>query len=415
MTNKLQPLRGTKDLLPLEFAAHDHIINTGKNIGVLYGYKPMSTPIIEYTSVYNRTLGETSDAISKEIYSFQDRSDESIALRPEFTAGVMRAYLSNSLTHSLPLKFFSSGPLFRYDRPQLGRQRQLHQINYEYIGAVGAHTDAETIKLACDVLCCLGILDDTILELNSLGCNESRALYQAKLEEYFNDHKDHLSEDSVQRLSKNPMRILDSKDERDKKLIENAPLISESYTPESKEYFESVRMYLNTLEVKYTLNNRLVRGLDYYCHTAFEFTTSKLGAQSSVIGGGRYDGLAEIMGGPATPAIGFAAGIERLALMIEHKTTEPRLVYVLPIGEENTSTGLFVASKLRDSKIPAVLDTKGKIDKRLTRALNNQARYAIFIGDAERDTGNFKIKDLDSRIEMAANIVDIINLIKNHE
>lgn len=415
MINKLQPLRGTKDLLPQEFAVHEHIIKTGKNIGALYGYKPMSTPIIEYSCVFNRTLGETSDAISKEIYSFQDRSDESIALRPEFTAGIMRAYLSNSLTHSLPLKFFSSGPLFRYDRPQLGRQRQLHQINYEYIGAVGAHTDAETIKLACDILSTLGIIEDVTLELNSLGCAESRASYQEKLKEYFNDHKDNLSEDSVRRLSKNPMRILDSKDEKDKKLIENAPLISESYTLESKEYFDNVRENLAKLEVKYTLNNKLVRGLDYYCHTAFEFTTSKLGAQSSVIGGGRYDGLAEIMGGPATPAIGFAAGIERLALMIEHKTTEPRLVYVLPIGEENTSTGLFVASMLRDSKIPTVLDTKGKIDKRLTRALNDQARYAIFIGDAERDTGNFKIKDLDSRSEIAANIVDIINLIKNHE
>lgn len=415
MTSKLQPLRGTKDLLPQEFAVHEHIIKTGKEIGMLYGYKPMSTPIIEYTSVFNRTLGETSDVISKEIYSFTDKSNDSIALRPEFTAGIMRAYLSNGLTHSLPLKFFSSGPLFRYNKPQFARQRQLHQINYEYIGALGAHTDAETIKLACDVLSSLGILDDTILELNSLGCNESRALYQSKLTEYFNDHKDHLSEDSMQRLSKNPMRILDSKDENDKKITAKAPLISEYYTDYSKEYFESVREFLDMLEVKYTLNTRLVRGLDYYCHTAFEFTTSKLGAQSSVIGGGRYDGLAEIMGGPATPAIGFAAGIERLALMIEHKATEPRAVYVLPIGEKNTSTGFYVASKLRESKIPAVLDIKGKIDKRLTKALNDQARYAVFIGDTERETGNFKIKDLDSRSEIAANIVDIINLIKSYE
>jgi len=415
MTSKLQPLRGTKDLLPQEFAAHNHIITTGKHVGALYGYEPMSTPIIEYTSVFNRTLGETSDAISKEIYSFADRSNDSIALRPEFTAGIMRAYISNGLTHSLPLKFFSSGPLFRYDRPQLGRQRQLHQINYEYIGAVGAHTDAETIKLACDVLTSLGIYKDVTLELNSLGCNESRALYQSKLTEYFNDHKDHLSEDSMQRLSKNPMRILDSKDENDKKLVAGAPLISEYYSDYSKEYFESVRMHLNTLGVKYTLNTRLVRGLDYYCHTAFEFTTDKLGAQSSVIGGGRYDGLAEIMGGPATPAIGFAAGIERLAFMMEYTHKKPRPVYILPIGDENTDTGLYLADKLRSAGTYTILDVKGKIDKRLTKALNNHAKFAIFIGDEERISGNFKIKDLDSRNEISANIAEIINLTKSRQ
>ena len=411
MASKLQPLRGTKDLLPLEFAAHDHIINTGKNIGTLYGYTPMSTPIIEYTNVFNRTLGETSDAISKEIYSFQDRSNESIALRPEFTAGVMRAYISNSLTHSLPLKFFSSGPLFRYDRPQLGRQRQLHQINFEYIGAEGPHTDAETIKLACDILSSLGLLNDVTLELNSLGCAESRSAYQAKLSEYFNGHKEHLSEDSLKRLTKNPMRILDSKDANDKKIAENAPVISDSYTQESKEYFARVQEGLNTLKVKYKINDRLVRGLDYYCHTAFEFTTDKLGAQSSVIGGGRYDGLAEIMGGPATPAIGFAAGIERLALMMQYMPSKPRPVYILPIGEENTNTGLYVTDQLRNAGICAILEIKGKIDKRLTRALNNEAKHVIFIGDEERVNGKYKVKDLDLRTETVASLADIINLI----
>ena len=411
MTTKLQPLRGTRDLLPLEFAIHDHIINTGKNVGALYGYSPMSTPIIEYTSVFNRTLGEASDAISKEIYSFQDRSNESIALRPEFTAGVMRAYISNSLTHSLPLKFFSSGPLFRYDRPQLGRQRQLHQINYEYIGAEGPHTDAETIKLACDILSSLGLLDDVTLELNSLGCAESRSVYQIKLLEYFNDHKQHLSEDSLKRLAKNPMRILDSKDASDKKIVESAPIISEYYTQGSKEYFCKVREGLSELGVRYEINHRLVRGLDYYCHTAFEFSTGKLGAQSSVIGGGRYDGLAEIMGGPATPAIGFAAGIERLSLMMQHKPSNLRPIYILPIGEENTNIGLSVADQLRNSGIVSILDTKGKIDRRLTKALNKEAKYVIFIGDEERLSSKYKIKNLDARSESVTSLTDIINLI----
>lgn len=408
MNDKLRPLRGTKDLLPKDFAIHNYIINTAKRIGELYGYESMSTPIIEYTKVFDRTLGDTSDVISKEMYSFLDRSNESIALRPEFTAGIIRAFISNGLTYNIPLKFFSTGPLFRYDRPQLGRQRQLHQVNYEYIGAQEAYSDAETLKLAQDLLIALEVMDDVTLELNSLGCEDSRALYQKKLTEYFHDHKSTLSEDSIRRLSKNPLRILDSKDEGDKKIILNAPLVSDYYTDSARKYFDEVLEYLNLLGVKYTINQRLVRGLDYYCHTAFEFTTSKLGSQSTLIGGGRYDGLVKLMGGPDTKAIGFAGGIERLSMMREYNVTQGRSVIIMPIGDDNLGVSLVLADKLRQNNLKTIVDNKGKIDKRLVRALDQCAKYVIFIGDDERKSGKYKLKDLDKREELSLTIETIL-------
>ncbi len=411
MTSKLQPLRGTKDLLPEDFKTQEYIINTARKISELYNYEPLSTPIIEYTNIFDRTLGDSSDVVSKEMYSFLDKSNESIALRPEFTAGIMRAFISNSLTHSLPLKFFSYGPVFRYDRPQAGRQRQFHQINFEYLGAEGAYTDAESIKLAKDILDALDISEDITLELNSLGCAQSRENYQQKLVEYFHAHKDNLSEDSLKRLAKNPMRILDSKDIGDQEIVRFAPLISDCYTDEAKQYFNDVLRYLEALGVKYKINQRLVRGLDYYCHTAFEFTTTQLGAQSTVLAGGRYDGLAEIMGGPKTPAIGFAAGVERLALMRKYESQRIAPIYILPIGDENIATALFAADFLRKNNLSTVFDNKGKVDKRLARALKQDARYLIFIGDEERISGKYKLKDLEKREEKILTLDEIVKLV----
>jgi len=400
MLDKLQPLRGMKDLLPDDYKVHDYIISKAREIGELYGYKQMSTPILEYTKVFNRSMGESSDVISKEIYSFLDKSDDSIALRPEFTAGIMRAFISNGLQHKLPLKFFSLGSVFRYDRPQAGRQRQFHQLNYEYIGAKGAITDAETLKLAVDILKALEIEKDTTLELNSLGCSKSRATYQQKLVEYLNDFKAELSEESKIRLIKNPMRILDSKSEIDQKIVGNAPILSQYYTDESKEYFEELLKYLDVLGVKYTISPRLVRGLDYYCHTAFEFTTSKLGAQGTILAGGRYDGLAKIMGNnDDVPAIGFAAGIERIALMREYNIHSPSPVFILPIDENNIAYSLKIADQLRSHNVPAIIDTNGKIAKRMQRAINEKSRFIIFIGDEEQKNNNLKIKDLEKQEE----------------
>lgn len=412
MSNKLQSLRGTKDLLPEAFSLHEYIINTARKIGELYNYKAMSTPILEYTNVFDRTLGDTSDVVSKEMYSFLDKSGESVSLRPEFTAGIIRAFISNGLTHQLPLKFFSHGPVFRYDRPQAGRQRQFHQINFEYIGAEGAVTDAETIKLAQDILSHLGLMDDITLELNSLGDSESRGLYQKKLVEYFTDHKDSLSEDSLKRLEKNPMRILDSKDEGDQKLNANAPLIGDCYSDAAKRYFDNVLQYLDALKVPYVINPRLVRGLDYYCHTAFEFTTKTIGAQSTVLAGGRYDGLSSIMGGPEVPAIGFAAGVERLALMAKYEASEDRYVAILPLSENDIAVALEISDYLRQEGLKAVLDVKGKLDKRLARALEKNAQYAIFIGEEERVQQIYKVKDLDNRQEHKVRKEELLSVLR---
>lgn len=413
MTDKLQPLRGMKDLLPDDYKVHDYIINKARDIGVLYGYKQMSTPVLEYTKVFNRSMGESSDVISKEIYSFLDKSNESVALRPEFTAGIIRAFISNGLQHKLPLKLFSVGPVFRYDRPQAGRQRQFHQLNYEYIGAKGAITDAETLKLAVDILKALEIEQDTTLELNSLGCSQSRSVYQQKLIEYLNDFKDQLSEESKIRLIKNPMRILDSKSEIDQKIIANAPVLSEYYTDESKEYFDELVKYLDILGVKYSINPRLVRGLDYYCHTAFEFTTKKLGSQSTILAGGRYDGLAKIMGNnDDVPAIGFAAGIERIALMREYNVSELKPVFVLPIGENNICYALEIVDKLRTQNIATIIEPLGKIAKRMQRALNENAKFIIFIGDEEQANNSPKLKDLEKEEEYILDFAKAIELLK---
>lgn len=399
MSGNLQPIRGMKDLLPEEYQAHKHIIDVAQHITEIYGYRTMSTPITEYTSVFARTLGDTSDVVSKEMYSFLDRSNDSITLRPEFTAGIMRAFISGGLHHQVPLKFFSYGPVFRYDRPQAGRQRQFNQINVEHLGAEGPYTDAEMLKMAQSILAELGIMEHITLELNSLGCIESRAKYTESLREYFSKYKNDLSEESKIRLEKNPLRILDSKSEQDKKLIPDAPVIAMHYTDETKAYFDKVLEYLAILDVKYSLNPRLVRGLDYYAHTAFEFTTDKLGAQSTVLAGGRYDGLSKIMGGPDLPAIGFASGIERLALMIEHKAVFARPIVIVPIGDENLEHAIGLGDKIRSRGNFAIIEHKGKIAKKMQNADKMNARYVIFLGSDEAASGKYKLRNMDDGSE----------------
>lgn len=412
MSNKLQSLRGMKDLLPADYLVHEHITSVAKAIGSLYGYETMTTPILEYTKVFDRTLGDTSDIVSKEMYSFIDKGGDSIAIRPEFTAGIIRAYISNNLGHNLPLKYFSYGPIFRHDRPQAGRQRQFHQFNFEHLGDASPYSDAEMIRLAAHILSDLAIIDDVTLELNSLGCQQSRTNYATALSNYFQGYFDKLSPESKIRLEKKPLRILDSKSEEDKKIVAGAPLISDFYTDESARRFEEVQKYLDSLGVSYNINPRLVRGLDYYCHTAFEFTTTKLGAQSSVLGGGRYDGLAKMMGGADTPAIGFAAGIERIALMGDYELRPPRCTYIIPIGEECFDFAMSLVNQLRMQYIHTIFDPHGKVQKRLQRAVEKNAGFAIFIGEDEIRTGKFKLKDLDSQQESELSLEQLIKRIR---
>ena len=413
MLIKLAPLRGMKDLLPDDFRIHRYIEKIALDTAKLYGYEGFSTPILEHVSVFDRTLGDSSDVVSKEMYSFTSKGGDLIALRPEFTAGIIRAFISNGLKQKLPLKLFSSGPVFRYDRPQKGRQRQFHQLNFEYIGASGAYSDAETISLAAHILDNLNILKDVTLELNSLGCAESRQNYQAALIKYFKDHFDALSEDSKQRLEKNPLRILDSKDESDKKIVRNAPIITDYYTESAAQYFAEVKYYLDKMQVKYVINPKLARGLDYYSHTAFEFITDKLGAQGTVLAGGRYDGLTALMGESEIPSIGFAAGVERLALMNDFQPSKARPITIIPIGSDCMDYAISTANIMRKNNINTNLSLDGKVNKNMQNAITANASHIIFIGLDEMQKQTYKIKDLDAKIENEVTLDKLIELLKN--
>jgi len=411
--SKLAPLRGMKDLLPDDFRIHQYIEKIALDTAKLYGYEGFTTPLLEYVSVFDRTLGDSSDVVSKEMYSFTSKGGDLIALRPEFTAGIIRAFISNGLKQKLPLRLFSSGAVFRYDRPQKGRQRQFHQLNFEYIGASGAYSDAETISLAAHILDNLGILQDVTLELNSLGCNESRKNYQAALIEYFKNHFDALSEDSKQRLQKNPLRILDSKDESDKKIVQNAPVITNYYTESAAQYFEEVKSHLDKMQVKYVVNPKLARGLDYYSHTAFEFITDKLGAQGTVLAGGRYDGLTALMGESEIPSIGFAAGIERLALMHDFQPPKTRSIAIIPIGTDCTDYAISTANIMRKNNLNTNLALDGKVNKRMQNALAANASHIIFIGSDEMTKKTYMLKDLDAGSEDEVELDKLLELLKN--
>lgn len=414
MTNKLQPVKGMRDILPDEHRVFSEIINIARNVGRLYGYGEITTPMMEFVSVFDRTLGDSSDVVSKEMYDFEDKKGRHVALRPEFTAGVMRAFISNNMNSNLPCKLFSAGPLFRYDQPQQGRQRQFNQLNFENIGASDAYADAETIELAVRLLDEIKILPRVSLEINSLGDTRSRETYNAALSEYFTKYKNDLSADSKVRLEKNPMRILDSKDDGDKKIVSTAPSIDQFYSTESKQFFEKVQNSLDQLGIEYVINKRLVRGLDYYCHTTFEFTTNMLGAQSTVLAGGRYDGLCKLLGGGDIPAVGFAAGIERMQMISELHLDKPRSVTIIPLSEDDVSSAMRLSYLLRSANICTVIDNTGKIAKRVQRAVANRAKYAIFIGQEERESDSYKVKNLDLETEEIMPLVSVMKMLKEN-
>jgi histidyl-tRNA synthetase len=393
---KLQPVRGTRDLLPDECARHRVVSEVARATVARSGFAEAATPIFEFTEVFSRTLGETSDIVTKEMYTFADRGGESLTLRPENTAGFARAVISGGLIQSLPLKYFYDGPMFRYERPQKGRLRQFHQIGIELIGASEALADIEVIVLAADVLQELGVLGATVLELNSLGDSESRQAYRAALVEYFSKHRDALSEDSRARLERNPLRILDSKDQGDRRIIEDAPLIADHLNARSSAFFAALQEGLTLSGVAFSVAPRLVRGLDYYCHTAFEFTTDTLGAQGAVIAGGRYDKLIEAMGGPPTPGVGWAGGIERLAMMLPEAPVRARPVAIIPLGEQAERVALELAADLRRAGVAIDLGYRGNLSKRLKRANKISARVALILGDDEIAKNAVTLRDLDS-------------------
>lgn len=412
MSNKLQPVRGTHDLLPDDARRHRHVVETARSTGGLYGYEEIITPIFEFTEVFQRTLGETSDAVSKETYTFTDRGNESITLRPEFTAGVARAFITHGLKDQVPLRYFYHGPAFRYERPQKGRQRQFNQIGMEMLGVPEPMGDVEMIALGAHVLATLGLKDKVRLELNTLGDAPSRQAYRTALVEYFSDHKAALSEDSQRRLEINPLRILDSKDEGDKRLVENVPANRDYFTTEAAEFFAHVQEGLASLGISSYLNPRLVRGLDYYCHTVYEFTTEALGAQNTVLAGGRYDNLIAMMGGPETPGTGWAAGVERLSALMEYTAASKRPVALIPVGEQAEKEAIRMAHDLRNAGIYVDMAFRGNASKRMKRANKVNAAIAVTVGDEELAKGEVSLRNLDTGEQRAVPRAALVEVLR---
>jgi len=399
----LQPVRGTHDLLPEAMRAYRHVVETTRRVVELYGYEEIATPIFEFSQVFERTLGEASDIVTKEMYSFTDKGGETITLRPENTAGVARCFISEGLAQQVPLRFFYSGPMFRHERPQKGRQRQFHQVGVELIGLAQPQADVEVVAAGARMLDALGVLDKTVLEINTLGDTESRAAYRDVLVDYFSKHLDGLSEDSRARLERNPLRILDSKDEGDRRIVANAPLFADYLNPASVEFFDRVTSELTALGIAYVHNPRLVRGLDYYCHTAFEFTTTALGAQGTVLAGGRYDGLIKMMGGPETPGVGWAAGVERLSMLCGAVPAARRPIALVPVGAAAEAEMVRLAERLRGAGLRVDLAYAGNMSRRMKRANRIAAVASVLVGEDELARGVATVRNMDSggQVEVA--------------
>ena len=392
---KLQSLRGMVDLLPAQTALWQRVEHQAREQFRRACVQEIRTPVLEVTELFARGIGEATDVVGKEMYTFLDRGERSCTLRPEGTASVVRAAIQHGLLSQGPQRLWYGGPMFRYERPQAGRQRQFHQIGLECLGFADARSDVEAIALAWDLLDSLGILG-LALELNNLGSGEDRARYREQLVAYLQLHRDRLDPDSQDRLERNPLRILDSKNVETQAILVNAPTLADALAPESRERFEQVKAGLDALAIPYTLNPRLVRGLDYYSHTAFEITSTQLGAQATVCGGGRYDGLVEQLGGPATPAIGWALGMERLVMLLgqEDASTPPDL-YLVSRGEAAESAALVLARSLRLTGLRVERDPSGAaFGKQFKRADRSGAPWAAVIGDGEVERGVVRLKPL---------------------
>jgi histidyl-tRNA synthetase len=396
MSKGPQKIRGTQDIWGEEADRFHAVVAAFDKVRRLYGFGRIEVPIFESTQVFARSIGETTDIVSKEMYSFEDRGGDSLTLRPEFTAGICRAYLSEGWQQHVPMKVATHGPAFRYERPQKGRYRQFHQLDAEIIGSDSPLADVELLVMADQLLRELGLSEGTTLQLNTLGDAETRDSWRAALVAHFEAHRGDLSEDSLTRLAKNPMRILDSKDPRDRPAADSAPDIDDFLTGEARSFFDQVTAGLDAAGVGWTRNARLVRGLDYYRHTAFEFVTDRLGAQGTVLAGGRYDGLIEALGGPHTPAIGWAAGIERLAMMIEAPLPAVVDATLVPLGEQAEAAATGIIAQLRRAGLACDMAYRGNMKKRMQRANSSGARFAIIFGDDELARGEAALKDLTS-------------------
>ena len=393
--------RGTKDILPAQIGNWIEIENKIREICKIYGYEEIRTPIFEHTELFKRGIGEGTDVVDKEMYTFTDKGDRSITLRPENTAAVVRAYLQNKLFADNNLvKLFYIGSMFRYDRPQAGRLREFHQFGVEVLGEENPAVDAEIILLAWNFLKNLG-LEDLNLKINTVGCPKCRPIYKQKLREYFSEYKDELCGDCQRRIEKNPLRLLDCKVDGEKHFVEDAPKIESCLCDDCREHFSQVQKFLTAANINFEIDSRLVRGLDYYTKTAFEIQYNPLGAQSAVAGGGRYDGLVEEIGGNPTPGIGFAMGIERILIALEKQNL---------IAQKNISPEFFIVasndaeiyafkilSELRRKNIFAIMDfAKRSIKSQMKQAAKSNAKFAVIVGEDEIKNSTVTVKNLET-------------------
>ena len=399
MSKKIQAIRGMNDLLPADSNIWSFLDSTISNLLLSYGYKYCRTPNIESTETFARAIGEVTDIVEKEMYTWKDNNGDSLTLRPEGTAGVVRMMIEHNLPREGIQKVFYNGPMFRHERPQKGRYRQFHQVGAEVFGVSDAKIDAELISITQILWKTLGI--DAELEINSLGSAQSRASYREILSGYFNDNKDQLDEDSLRRLKTNPLRILDSKNKELESLISGAPKMIDYLDDDSNHHFNALKNYLESLNISYKVNPKLVRGLDYYNQTVFEWISNDLGAQGTICGGGRYDGLVEKMGGNATPAIGFAMGLERIALLIEDKSDQiinkrPHL-YFASMGDSANIESMSLSKKILEA-LPHITITNdmsiGTLKNQMKKANKSEADFAMILGEQELSEGHISIKPL---------------------
>lgn len=392
---QISSLRGMPDLLPSAAELHTFITTQAQAIAASFGFREIKTPLLEPIEVFKGSVGETSDIVSKEMYTFFDRNEKEVCLRPEATASVMRATLNAGLLHQLPQKFFYAGPMFRYERPQKGRLRQFSQIGIEYIGDATPYADLEAITLASRILTALTTTPIT-LELNSLGDEQSRAIYRDALVKYLSQHKVNLSEESQIRLEKNPLRILDSKDPGDQALLRQAPLLTDFLSAPSRDFHCALMDGLKALNIPFTTNPLLVRGLDYYQETAFEFKAQSLGAQNTVLAGGRYDNLSTLLGGPALPSVGWAAGIDRLALIADKPEPTQQTLLVLALTAAELLHAFQLANHLRDQGFSVLVPTMPSLKKGLKYADKLGVKTVILVGPDEVRTKQVVVKDMHS-------------------
>ena len=415
MAEKIQAIRGMNDYLPEDLDCWHHLERTAARVFQLYGYREIRVPVVEKTALFARSIGLATDIVEKEMYTFQDRNGDSLSLRPEGTAGVVRAALQHGLLHNAVHRLWYTGPMFRHERPQKGRYRQFHQIGLEAFGMAEAELDAEIIALTAHLWRELGITD-VQLQLNSLGTPESRARYRDALVEFYRDNLDRLDEDSLRRLETNPMRILDSKNEGVSRLNAGAPSILDHLDEESGLHLERVQELLRDMDVSYTLNAGLVRGLDYYTRTVFEWTTDKLGAQSAICGGGRYDGLVETLGGQPTPAAGFGIGMERLIELMRLQSrcgeAERPDVYIVQAGDEAVSVGMRLADRLRRHgfRVVSNIGSTG-FRSQLKRADRSGATWAVILGENEIRNRSVTLKQLATGEQSSVDMERLIEVL----